>query len=95
MNEERVNELQKFAEDFNRMIEDAHYRYEEVGLQDYVMLIIYLLYCFNFQSLKKQQIQEKPKKTEKKKKKEFVYSFNKDSKYFQRTTCLETKSRIL
>jgi hypothetical protein len=30
MNEERINELQNFAEEFNRMIEDSHHRYEEV-----------------------------------------------------------------
>jgi hypothetical protein len=30
MNEERINELQQFTEEFNKMVEDAHIRYEEV-----------------------------------------------------------------
>ena len=30
MNEERINELQKFTEEFNKMIEESHIRFEEV-----------------------------------------------------------------
>ena len=32
MNEERINELQNFTDEFNRMIEDAHIRYEKVRI---------------------------------------------------------------
>jgi hypothetical protein len=32
MNEERISELQNFADEFNRMIEDAHARYEVVRI---------------------------------------------------------------